>query len=687
MTTSVRLAAPRRRRGTVPWLIALVAGTLATGPSVGMGAESTVRPRPGHPGNIFLRGETVEVRFPTPIPAEARSWRALDVDRTEVADGAMPPGVAGAGDRLRVGALGVGWYRIELLDAAGATRLHTTAAVLEPMRETPPESTPIAVDSAAAWFAAGDRDGQADLASIAALAGVRWIRDRLRWREIEPRPGELIDRSTYDSSSEEHRRQGLRVLEVFHDTPPWATDPALDGSRARGRFPRDLRVVYRSCRALARRFRGRVAAWEPWNEANVETFGGHTVDEMCSFQKAAWLGLKAGDPELTVCWNAYTGAPTERHADGVLANEAWPYFDVYSIHSYDWPSSYADLWKPVRRAACGRPIWVTEADRGYRHEGQGPWYELSAEGERRKAEYMTHAYACSMWAGSARHFHFVLGHYTESRNGVQFGLLRLDRTPRPSYVALAALGRRLAGARCLGRLRLEPDSRARVIAFRARPGGRSRDVLVAWSEAPGDWSAKGTSRAPSPLPATLPVVAVHDHLGRLAAASAPRELRDAAWFITMPEGAAERLDLEPPLRSAARREGPAASPIVLQLERPHASVRKIDGPRWSHGYEHTVPAGRPSMLSVVVYNLSAEPHAGSIRVEAAPPGCSVRIRADDTEIALDPLEARRLQVEYRGATARSDEPDPANGAIRLRGEFGLAGRPVLSFRLAPVPSE
>ena len=56
-------------------------------------------------------------------------------------------------------------------------------------------------------------------------------------------------------------------------------------------------------------------------------------------------------------------------------------------------------------------------------------------------------------------------------------MLRHDLTPRPGYVALAAVGRFLAGAQCLGRL--SPT----VYAFRAKPDGEPRDVPVEVIEA------------------------------------------------------------------------------------------------------------------------------------------------------------------------------------------------------------
>ena len=91
---------------------------------------------------------------------------------------------------------------------------------------------------------------------------------------------------------------------------------------------------------MAQRYKGRVQAWEPWNEANVATFGGHTMDEICSYQKAAYLGFKAGYADVTVCWNATTATPTERQTDALLLNETWSYFDTYNIHTYDWADEY-----------------------------------------------------------------------------------------------------------------------------------------------------------------------------------------------------------------------------------------------------------------------------------------------------------------------------------------------------------
>ncbi len=437
-----------------------------------------------HPGNVFLSGERVTIQVPERTACPFR-WRAMDDDGTEVARGEVTKSEQRT---IELGMLGIGWYRIEWFDSSGEELGWTTAAVLARLAVPTPQDSPICVDSATAWFARDDAQRQDQFSRLAALAGVNWIRDRMRWRDIQKARDLWVAETTYDSAANIQHRYGLKILQVFHDTPKWAVP--LPG--ATGRFPSDLRDVYHFAKAMSTRFQGRVQAWEPWNEANVTTFGGHTIDELCSYQKAAYLGFKAGDSDVTVCWNATTGAPTERQTDGVLLNEVWNYFDTYNIHTYDWSHDYERLWRPARRAACGKPLWITESDRGMTYEPSSATHDLSRENERLKAQYVAQSYATSLSVGANRHFHFILGQYDEG--STQFGLLRHDLTPRSGYVALAALGRLLAGARSLGRYELTDRPDVHIYAFRGHPDGHPRDVLVAWTEQRVDWSAQAQPR-------------------------------------------------------------------------------------------------------------------------------------------------------------------------------------------------
>jgi hypothetical protein len=535
----------------------------------------------------------------------------------------------------------------------------TTAAVLAKLAEPVPQDSPVCVDSATSWFARNDPVRQERFAQLAALAGVNWIRDRTSWGGFQREPDKFTENTTYDSAATLQARYGLKVLQVFHDTPGWAIDEQLDGKRRYKRFPRDLRYLYKFCKAMAQRYTGRVLAWEPWNEANITMFGGHTIDEMCSHQKAAYLGYKAGNPDLTVCWNVYAGTGTALHTKGVLENETWPYFETYNIHSYQKPEDYLNQFAPAREAACGRPIWITECGVRLLSKTGRPWSELSQEDEIKQAEFIAHSYASSLFAGVNRHFFFILGNYPEM--GVQFGLLRNDQTPRPGYVALAALGRFLAGATCLGRWALESNTSVRAYAFHSRPDGRQRDVLVIWAKKSTAWSP----------PKSLPIEAVYDYLGRPLGKNTPEKIDSAAVFVILPKGAAQKLPLEPPQRSSAFRGG-KASPVVLQLQM-HNNSTKLDQ------QAHTVPSGKATDLNLCAYNFSETAVSGRITAVNAPKGC--KLTPDRWEITLEPMEQKRLSARFSIDASGSDAA--SGGWIKLQGDFADADRSVLAFRLVP----
>ncbi len=630
-------------------------------------ARSIPVPLDDRPGNVYLEGEEVRVAVPEEIPASVVRWQARDDAGMVVAGGALGEDERGRRRKVALGKLGIGWYRVEFVDQGGNVGLWTSAAVLARLREPTPQDSPVCVDSATSWFAHGDPVNQRRLSSLAALAGVNWIRDRLRWREIQPAASDFASLTTYDEAAELQSGAGLKVLQVFHDTPEWARDGA-----GRGQFSRDLRHVFRFCEATSRRFGGKVQAWEPWNEANVESFGGHTVDEMCAYQKAAWLGFKAGDRNVTVGWNASAAVPSEQQADGVIANETWPYFDTYNIHTYDWPHGYAELWAPARRAACGRPLWITESDRGLRHIKNAPWCDLPPDGEKRKAELMAQAYAASMYAGAVRHFHFILGNYQEDSNGVQFGLLRLDRTPRPAYVALAAVGRFLAGARCLGRVR--PENDAHVYAFRARPDGVDRDVLVAWAEREVDWPDRGKTSRPWPLAATLRIDGVYDYLGRSREAAAPAPLGPAPLFVLMPPGETAKLTLERVEASPPRAGTPCA--VVLQVVM-SAPRKRVQDKAWSEGFAYGCETGKDTAFDLRVYNFGAAEARGTLAPENLPQGCNLTLERG--QITIEPMGCATIAGALtisEGAVAT-----PAGVTCAIRGELGEAGRPVIAFRV------
>ena len=570
-----------------------------------------------HPGNVYVAGEEVRVA----VPAAWDVWRAIDVDGKEVGRGAAASGAA------ELGKLPTGYY--EVRPPTGPERI--TAAVVA--KNTPTENTPIALDAAMSWFYP-EPEQIRDACTLCRLAGVTWVRDRLSWPEIETARGTWAEETRYERTMRIEHEAGLKVLQVNHISPAWATShPA--------RFPEDLRDVFAFYRGLAVRWKGLADAIEPWNEPDIELFGGHTGCEIASFQKAAYLGLKAGNPHQPVSGTVFAIDRAETLQE-FGANEAYPYFDRYGLHHYIGLPAYPRAYGRHRAVSGGRPMWTTEFNLPV-HWADEKTKEPSDEELRVQAFRVGKVFAVALNEGTEKAFYFILGDYVE-RN-LQYGLVHHDLTPRPAYVALAAVGRLLNGAEPMGRVDLGDDL-VKGYVFRTEVDGAERETLVAWSET---------------KPTTInirPAEKAYDYLGRDFSDARKVELTRETAFIVLPRGGSTELTVEPPPAKPAWRAGKAC-PVVLQL------IGQGDVKQSAFRLDET------NELRLAAYNFGPQAARGQLSVEGG--------GAEAVEIEIKPGD-RQVQTI---SVARP-------GTVTVRLELGDAGTAIVSARViagAGAPGE
>ncbi len=594
-------------------------------------ARTIPAPAPAHPGNIFLAGQRVEV--PCPF-GENTNWRAVDYDGKTVATGQVEHG------RADLGQLPVGYY--ELSDTAEPGTNRVFSGVLRRVKAPTPLTSPICIDVAMAWFYPPDK--MRTVANLCAFAGINRVRDRLNWAEMEPERGHFSGPNRYDASARAQSEAGLQVLQVMHRSPAWANPDTR-------RFPLDLRDIYNFDKAMAQRWRNQVVAFEPWNEADIEVFGGHTGSEMASLQKAAYLGLKAGNPNIIACWNVFAIHRASTLRD-MRQNQAWPYFDTFDLHHYEPFANYPKLYADFRAASAGRPLWVTECSVPVKWHGDPHLEEPTPEDLRIQSQRVPKTYALAIHEGAKAVFYFLLPHYVEGQT--QFGILHRDLTPRPAYVALAAAGRLLAGARPLGRLRTASAS-IHGYLFRAKPDGTPADVLVIWSDHDTDLE----------LPETP--IACSDHLGRnIETDGRWLRLTPAPKYVLFSPGA--HFDLASPPATPPFLPG-KPSPIVLQALLPERTIVLNKS-------AYKLPALQPAAIPVYAYNFGKQTVHGRVEVKA-PSDCRVQF---PEEVTLQPGDRKELAFHLT-----CDSTNTSVITLRVVGHFGAAGKAVLSLRLIPNP--
>jgi len=142
-------------------------------------------------------------------------------------------------------------------------------------------------------------------------AGIRWIRIDFIWAIVEPSQ-DVFDWALYDEVVAEAAERDLRIMATIGYSPGWATD----GDEIIGP-PRDPADWLDVCYRAAARYRGRIHAWELWNEPNLDHF---------------WAGTRAGYIEQIML----PGAEVIRVADPAALVAAPGLAHLSSGHWEDW---------------------------------------------------------------------------------------------------------------------------------------------------------------------------------------------------------------------------------------------------------------------------------------------------------------------------------------------------------------
>lgn len=642
------MAQTKTGKSTLPTLPTRFGNATAVGNApASPGKRIIPKPLPNHPGNVFLQGEEVVIT----LPDSKSAWRLVDYDDKELT--VQPAG----GGSIKLGKLPVGFYRLFRKDAP-ENDAGISLAVIAQLKAPTPLTSPICTDAAMTYHSGGDAMPQ--IASLAALAGINRIRDRFSWPGLEPQKGNFSKADGCDASAKAQCEAGLQVLFVNHVSPGWVFSSAKDQKWAL-RFPPDLRDAYNFHLAMARRLKGRAVAFEPWNESDLSTYGGHTGSERAAMQKASYLGMKAGDPEVTACLCplAYRYGPQlEDFAD----NEVWPYFDTYNLHHYDGFSGYPRLYAADRAVSAGRPMWVSECGvQTFRWPEKNPPEEPNDK-LKLQSEYVARFFATSLHEGAKGIFFFFFGFLNEG--GIQYGIFRKDRLPRPAYVALAAVGRLLADAKPIGKLRNTGGPLA--YAFKAKPDGKDMGVVVAWA---GDNPDTGTLQLPYDGPVT-----VFDHLGRSIGTNAAHlAITTAPVYVILPESVAAALPMDTPIAAPPFLEGKPV-PVVLQSLWPQGS--SVDKNGSSQHSAYGVAANAPTETKLVVYNFG--PKAASGNISATPPK-GWNVEGLEKPVKVDPMGRVELPIRL----VPSSEIAMSIGKIRFEGNFGDIGKAVASIMISP----
>ncbi len=288
--------------------------------------------------------------------------------------------------------------------------------------------------------AGGTKENFEDLAQLNA----KWARHFLFWDDIDDGGLRL-----YDRMAAEEDQRGVKTL--------------LTAASARGQQPGDRQAFADFMGRVAARFKGRVEAYEIWNEADEGLFwnGGPQAAAYVDLLKRSYAAIKAADPNAIVVFSPTVGNNFGFVEDAYRAG-AKGHFDAMAVHTdtacLDQPPDryYREqdgrlgrftflAYREVRASMLAnnddKPIWMTEfgwsAARHTCEFGSGAGKKPAGVSEEDQAKYLLQAMNCmepdpylqvAMWFNNR-------DLSPDGKMANMYGLRRFDGTARPAFDA------------------------------------------------------------------------------------------------------------------------------------------------------------------------------------------------------------------------------------------------------------
>ncbi|MCW2967321.1 MAG: glycoside hydrolase family 5 protein [Solirubrobacteraceae bacterium] len=281
-------------------------------------------------------------------------------------------------------------------------------------------------------------DIDADLNQAQAL-GADTVRVEVSWAALEPGgPGQL---STAFVSRLDHlvaaaHARHIKPLLLVLRTPCWATSgPACQGSSD---YPPRSPSAYGSIAGrLAKRYKGRLAGFEVWNEPDHDQQlyfkGPDKPARYAAILKAAYAAIKHVDRGLPVLAGSLVGANgkflTALYAQGIKGH-----YDGLAVHYYDLTLASLRAIRQTQTAHHDhRPVWLTEFGWTSCYPAastEGQHACVTAQQQAQNLGDVFRALHGHSW------IHAAIVYNLRDKANEHFGVLRADGTRKPSFAVV-----------------------------------------------------------------------------------------------------------------------------------------------------------------------------------------------------------------------------------------------------------
>ncbi len=332
-----------------PWAVRILSNTNQDHPVPGSGSvlQVSVKGKVGLPVTINL-GEYYETTMPTGSKPEVGPY-ACEFAPLQAGTWTITP--KGLGTSFDIYLDGAGWAHVEFYPTGAAPQPTPKPGQPTPKPTAPPKPQPPVTGKmkspaygmqAFLWWRpeTADRDLQ-----LIQQAGFGWVKQTFAWREIEGAGKGIYDWSRTDRIIQQVEQYGLRILARVDSQPKWA-----GGGYPTVGPPNNMQDYADFLKVLATRYKGRIHAYQIWNEPNLQREWGNKAPSPAGYTqmlKKAYNAIKSVDPNALVItaglapttrWDSVAMPDTE-FVKGMYDAGAQGYFDALGVHAAGYKAS------------------------------------------------------------------------------------------------------------------------------------------------------------------------------------------------------------------------------------------------------------------------------------------------------------------------------------------------------------
>lgn len=320
------------------------------------------------------------------------------------------------------------------------------------------------------WWDGGEAGLQLDWVRLMSYSHVK---QTFAWRDLEPEKGEWHWEQA-DRILDEIERRDLRLVARLGQVPEWATADStnLTADESTDSPPSDMQDWQNYCSTVAQRYKGRIVAYQIWNEPNLSREWGNIRPDPAGYVDLLAVcsqAIREADPDaiLISAGLAPTGnnddiaMPDDVYLDGMYQSEFQQYIDVVGVHATGYaPPEYGPddaerdgkgRWFTFRRVEDLRKIMIHYGDEarqmaimefGYTTDPVNPDYAWFAVSEQEQAELLLRAYNYAVehwrpWVGLMNLIYMPSPGWTKDDEEYWWGVTTPHDGHRPAFFVLA----------------------------------------------------------------------------------------------------------------------------------------------------------------------------------------------------------------------------------------------------------